>query len=755
MNAGTTRRIVWAMGVMVGLGCEPKQRDFVPLEDRDQQRGGAEASINPLLAAPGQGGASSEGVAAVGFEQPRSPLGTGCQTGTECDSGFCVDGVCCNTPCADICATCGVPGSEGTCSPAAGDSACDVLSCGVTTECRGYADTQLSLNCEALGVCRSGVVCSPVAQPQGLPCREGLGACDGQGECLVPGTATLGEACSADVDCGSEHCVTLADGSAICCETACDGVCQECSVSGRCDQVPATDVDCSPVVCPSDNVCRDYPDSLTDNLCRALGQCRTNQDCAPTALRVAANCDCDANGACGLSRGVRCDEDVQCSEGACVLDATGAGICCATACGPGLICASDGSGCLECIAGAAPRCEGATQLSCNAGNTVRTACPNGCTDGIGCNDRAAVGFLCDATPCVAAAVCQNDTTGAQRCCSRDCAAEGKVCAEDGSCVCLPGQTVGVGNDCLLQQGDPCGSGATQCGTGLTCVDGVCCNDACNGACERCTVPGSVGQCAFDARDTTGCGVGEQCVAQDDCRGGLRERCAGPGDCVSGICAALRGVSGAQICCAQQCGGQRPFCSTDGTRCIECEGNADCASGCATQTGLCNPLRVPGATCTVATQCASGACLTDSVDATLSRCCGNCGAGQRCDGQGRCVTPPAEQGRPCNGGQACGAGLFCVDGVCCNASCQGVCESCTSSGTCQQEFGQNPSCPPGQQCASRTTCAPRAVLVGDSCANGEACPANSTCNGGRCTEHCLLSSMGLSNGSFPDSCVLPP
>src|SRR5262249_36193554 len=35
--------------------------------------------------------------------------------------------------------------------------------------------------------------------------------------------------------------------------------------------------------------------------------------------------------------------------------------------------------------------------------------------------------------------------------------------------------------------------ASQCPTGF-CVDGVCCNSACNGTCESCAVPGSLGTC---------------------------------------------------------------------------------------------------------------------------------------------------------------------------------------------------------------------------------------------------------------------
>ncbi|HEV3031542.1 MAG TPA: hypothetical protein VG319_07845, partial [Polyangia bacterium] len=43
--------------------------------------------------------------------------GTACVTDDECGSGHCADGVCCNEKCDDVCVSCKLPTSKGTCTP--------------------------------------------------------------------------------------------------------------------------------------------------------------------------------------------------------------------------------------------------------------------------------------------------------------------------------------------------------------------------------------------------------------------------------------------------------------------------------------------------------------------------------------------------------------------------------------------------------------------------------------------------------------
>lgn len=68
--------------------------------------------------------------------------GSACSAATECLSGNCIDGVCCNTACGALCQACNIAGSIGTCAnvPAGSDPA---------SECAG------AVNCNGAGACGS------------------------------------------------------------------------------------------------------------------------------------------------------------------------------------------------------------------------------------------------------------------------------------------------------------------------------------------------------------------------------------------------------------------------------------------------------------------------------------------------------------------------------------------------------------------------------------------------------------------------
>ena len=649
---------------------------------------------------PGAGGGG--GVVAPG-ENPGDPnlplagegpqvgagaLGAACTQSAECAGGNCVDGVCCDTACADLCAACNLPGSEGTCSAAASDTLCPEANCqGQSSECRPLAGGQAGLNCEAIGTCRATAECAATPAASGTPCQDGTGTCDGQGACIVPDKSVLGVACTTDAECAEGHCVaTGADGARVCCDAACDGVCQACSVAGRCEETPATDTRCAAVACPADNACRDYVDAISENLCKSFGQCRTALDCGTpeffTGLRPEAQCVCDpASGACTLAAGVTCTQAGDCASGACLATAAGDQLCCSGPCAAGLFCGSTGTGCVQCE-GSQVTCQGNVQQACNAGALAATSCANGCTPGTGCNALPPVGFAC-AGQCAGGAVCQQDTGGQARCCVRDCAGEDKVCTPSGSCECPPGQ-VASGAGCLLRAGDPCQNGA-QCQAGLTCVDGVCCQEACGGYCERCAAGSGLcqaiaaGQQEVDAASGNNCNNGFECTGtRGDCRARTGQSCtnADGSTCVSGACEATPG-NGPAVCCSQACANGL-FCRSTGQGCVQCESAAQCGNGCSAQ-GTCNPLKGGGQTCAVDRECASNDCVPATDGG--SRCCTGCQPNQQCSPGGACITPQSGPGGPCVSDNDCQRGVCENNGLCCNQACDPLCDTCGSNGQC--------------------------------------------------------------------------
>jgi hypothetical protein len=114
-----------------------------------------------------------------------------CATNSDCGSGFCTDGVCCNTACgggaANDCQACNLPGTVGTCSPLTAN-----------TVCRASTGA-----CDAAEVCNGSAVACPadVTAANGTSCNDGnvctqtdacqAGACSGNN----PVTCTAADQC--------------------------------------------------------------------------------------------------------------------------------------------------------------------------------------------------------------------------------------------------------------------------------------------------------------------------------------------------------------------------------------------------------------------------------------------------------------------------------------------------------------------------------------------------------------------------------
>jgi hypothetical protein len=139
------------------------------------------------------------------------PLGATCSVEIQCESGFCVDGVCCGSACTGACRSCNQPGKDGMC-----------------------------------------LAYQQGSDPSG-ECATGL-TCNGVGSCGPPpsGSKQQGELCGAGPECQSGFCV---DG--VCCATACTEACRTCAI-GTCLDVRRKE---------------DAPDCVAPMTCSATARC--------------------------------------------------------------------------------------------------------------------------------------------------------------------------------------------------------------------------------------------------------------------------------------------------------------------------------------------------------------------------------------------------------------------------------------------------------------------------------------------------
>ncbi len=156
--------------------------------------------------------------------------------------------------------------------------------------------------------------CEPI-EPQPGPCDENTYR-DASGAC-VP-TLTLGESCSGDEQCVTEHRV-----DAVCCESACEGQCQTCDPSGSCVRAqsgaPARG---RPACTNAGTICGGSCDGSSDE-CVYPGSEQTCDDATCSSDRTSTvTAVCSGNGQCLPPETTNCSSSSYCSDGRCVAKAT-------------------------------------------------------------------------------------------------------------------------------------------------------------------------------------------------------------------------------------------------------------------------------------------------------------------------------------------------------------------------------------------------------------------------------------------------
>ena len=292
------------------------------------------------------------------------------------------------------------------------------------------------------------------------------------------------------------------------------------------------------------------------------------------------------------------------------------------------------------------------------------AAGSSCTAGDDCLTGSCEEGVCCATPCNGA--CKTCTAASGACVA--------VLKMDDPNSCTGANTCDPAGACKKKNGQAC-AGAGDC-AGAICVDGTCCDRACDGQCEACNVTDHLGTCSPVAGDP---------------RNG-RAACTAASTLCGGTCNGLAGATcaypSAVTLCASSCSGEsflgstcdgRGACTADDPRL--CAGNFVCADAITCKTSC-----VADPDCRQGYRCETGRCLpialcedhfvtkgTERVDCAPYTCeqsgrcrdscasVADCVAPTLCSFDGFCIDPPAPPDSSCSVGVA-GAGRLDTRGL---------------------------------------------------------------------------------------------
>ena len=224
-----------------------------------------------------------------------APISVGCTQPSDCATGFCVDGACCDTAGCGTCESCGTAGSPGTCAAVDGP---DPDSC-------------------ASGTCSGGV-------------------------CLK----SIGSSCSDASECESAACT---DG--VCCDAECKGTCEVCSVAagssqdGSCEGAPRgteQSEECPEGCSGKRNVCANNECSQGTDC--SSGVCLGGRCCA-SLYDCGTRCSSDGKSEIDTLSSLETPCEYGCFHGRCARDPVDCRV--SQACAAGEVCGNDG----VCVAG--------------------------------------------------------------------------------------------------------------------------------------------------------------------------------------------------------------------------------------------------------------------------------------------------------------------------------------------------------------------------------------------------------------------
>jgi len=365
------------------------------------------------------------------------------------------------------------------------------------------------------------------------------------------------------------------------------------------------------------------------------------------------------------------------------------------------------------------------------------------------------------------------------------------------------------NNAPRPNGSPCSTAtASHCASG-NCVDGVCCAaSSCPTTCQACNVPGTatLGVCSYVSAGTAddSCSSGQACDVNHQCKASQGQSCGTFSDCATGHCAdgaccdtdctdscKACNLTGKVGTCSNIPSGREdpiaaPTCVSDATQPRYCDGNGVCT----------NAPKPIGSACTASGQCAppagastgfciDGVCCNQACNLTCYTCNngttpGTCSvlaaglqdhsatttcdaANQYCVG-GSCQSNKKPNGQTCNTSTDCGSG-YCVDNICCNSSCQGICQGCNvpgKLGSCvnlpvgSTDNSPTALCPLPQYCDAAGTCQSGLKATGLACTTGSQCATGNCVDGFCCNSACADTCYACNNPNNEGTCgPIPP
>lgn len=614
--------------------------------------------------------------------------GLPCGAATQCTSGNCIDGVCCDTTC--------------------GGGARDLFAC---SNIYGAVPGLVNGTCKALV---AGNACGSLTTIN--PCTWRGTVVNGGNNCPnPPGGASACFPCATSADCSGGF-PTCVNGACVACTGDSGSVtAAPCPVStpacsnGACTQCSTTNVTACAGATPTCNTATGTCATCNgDKGSGATRACQTGG--APACLANGACATCSATNATACNGGTPTCDTATSTCVACNGDNTGATTePCPTSVNPYCNLAGGNAGsCGKCTSDL--DCGvGHTGLSCNL---ATGACANICATDAQC----APGGWCPP----ALLVCVPKVANGQPV-PNVAPVNGACTVANGTRVCQSGVCSTADNLCGLPNGTTCGPPTTN----ASCRSGTC----------------------FPGDNKCGLPAGQPCVTQNDCRSLVCPPSNKCGDCAND--AACGTATSGKVCddtaktCGNGCRGVGGNGCAPGTvctstssaigKCVACLLDATCGSMTSGQ--VCNASHTCQAGCRGADGNGCPANLTcSSADGSIGVCtqcttdsqCGGPASGQVCNDQKTC-----QVGCRGTGGNACAAGQVCSSTTNDIGSCGPPAPGGPDAGPGPGP-GPTPGCTSDASCGSPTSgriCDPASKECTDGCrgAGGNSCAAGQVCS----------------------------